>query len=102
MPEVNAMVADDPTLYEGFTAEEEEEMLQELQEQRDVNQTGTRGNNLASQKVARGVIDRIGEMVSLPLRSMFAALMANGADVVVEREHGHDRHRHVHAHALPR
>lgn len=63
MPEVNAMVAADRSLYDNFTAEDEEEMLKELEEQREVHETGTRGNNLACQQTARKTIDRIGEMV---------------------------------------
>ncbi|KAJ7695295.1 hypothetical protein B0H14DRAFT_2249883, partial [Mycena olivaceomarginata] len=48
MPQVKAMVKDDPSLLEGFTTEEEEEMLADLTAKRGRRHHGTRANNIAA------------------------------------------------------
>lgn len=63
MPEVTEVVRKNPELYDAFNSEEEAELLQELEEQRSLQQTGIRANNVASEQVARTTVKKIGTMV---------------------------------------
>ncbi|KAJ7134939.1 hypothetical protein C8R43DRAFT_956169 [Mycena crocata] len=59
IPEVKRMVAADPTMLEGFTEEEEEEMVADVLAKRRTKNTGTRANNLAASADAKHTIERL-------------------------------------------
>ena len=59
MPEIKRMVTDDPSMLEGFTEEEEREMVAEIEERRKVKQRGTRANNLAATADTKRTLDRL-------------------------------------------
>jgi hypothetical protein len=59
MPEVKRMVRDDPSMLEGFTEEEVEEMVKETLANRGVKSHGTRANNLAASVDARRTLERL-------------------------------------------
>ncbi|KAJ7159181.1 hypothetical protein C8R43DRAFT_1124401 [Mycena crocata] len=59
MPAVKRMVAEDPSMLEDFTAEEEEEMVEEVVEKRRTKLGGMRANNLAASADARRTMLRL-------------------------------------------
>lgn len=59
MSDIKGMVREDPSMLEGFTPEEEEEMMAELQEKRKLKHRGTRANNLAAGADARRTVERL-------------------------------------------
>ncbi|KAJ7159902.1 hypothetical protein C8R43DRAFT_1124265 [Mycena crocata] len=63
IPEVKRMVADDPTMLDAFTEEEEEEMLRGLEEKRDVKHNGARATNKVAKEDARQTIDRLAKEI---------------------------------------
>ncbi|KAJ7071766.1 hypothetical protein B0H15DRAFT_741436, partial [Mycena belliarum] len=68
--DVKAMVRDDPSMLDGFTEEEESEMLAELTEKRKVKRAGVRANNLAAVADAKRTMDRmLEEMTTLAERT---------------------------------
>ncbi|KAJ7170419.1 hypothetical protein C8R43DRAFT_1120851 [Mycena crocata] len=68
--EVKRMVNEDPTMLEGFTEEEEAEMLEEVAEKRKVRHSGARATNKAAQEDVRRTIDRLAaEIMALAERA---------------------------------
>jgi hypothetical protein len=63
MPQVKAMVKNDPSLLEGFTTEEEEEMLADLTAKRGRRHHGTRANNIAANADIKRTMARLVEEV---------------------------------------
>lgn len=59
IPDVKRMVAEDPTLLDGFTQEEEEDMVAEMVEKRKRTHRGTRANNLAAGVDAKRTVERL-------------------------------------------
>ncbi|KAJ6496849.1 hypothetical protein DFH09DRAFT_1337059 [Mycena vulgaris] len=59
MKDVKCMVRDDPSMLDGFTAEEEAEMVAELEEKRKTKFRGTRANNLAAGADAKRTVERM-------------------------------------------
>ena len=59
IPEVKRMVGADPSMLEGFTAEEEEAMVAAVHEKRKRKYRGTRANNLAAGADARRTVERL-------------------------------------------
>ncbi|KAJ6463866.1 hypothetical protein DFH09DRAFT_1346988 [Mycena vulgaris] len=59
MKDVKRMVRDDPSMLDGFTAEEEAEMVAELEEKRKTKFRGTRANNLAAGADAKRTVERM-------------------------------------------
>ncbi|KAJ7148709.1 hypothetical protein C8R43DRAFT_888795, partial [Mycena crocata] len=89
IPEVKRMVADDPTMLDAFTEEEEEEMLRELEEKRKLKHHGARATNKAAKEDARQTIDRLAkEIMALAERTgmMCFAFFTRG---------------HIHDHTIP-
>ncbi|KAJ7813920.1 hypothetical protein B0H13DRAFT_2382098 [Mycena leptocephala] len=59
IPQVKAMVKDDPSLLEGYTSEEEAEMLADLTAKREHKRHGTRANNIAANADIRRTMARL-------------------------------------------
>ncbi|KAJ7817317.1 hypothetical protein B0H13DRAFT_2379764 [Mycena leptocephala] len=59
IPQVKAMVKDDPSLLEGYTPEEEAEMLADLTAKREHKHHGTRANNIAANVDIRRTMARL-------------------------------------------
>jgi hypothetical protein len=59
MPQVKEMVRKDPSMLEGFTEEQVEEMLKDTLANRTVKSHGTRANNLAASADARRTLERL-------------------------------------------
>jgi hypothetical protein len=59
MPQVKLMVADDPSMLEGFSKEEEKEMIKAILSKCEGKRRGTRANNLAAAADARRTMDRL-------------------------------------------
>ncbi|KAJ7121069.1 hypothetical protein C8R44DRAFT_877378 [Mycena epipterygia] len=59
IPEVKRMVADDPSMLEGFTPEEEEDMVAEVLAKRKRKYHGKRANNLAVGADAKRTVERL-------------------------------------------
>ncbi|KAJ7846826.1 hypothetical protein B0H14DRAFT_3454093 [Mycena olivaceomarginata] len=59
MPQVKLMVADDPSMLEGFSKEEEKEMIEAILTKREGKRRGTCANNLAAAADARRTMDRL-------------------------------------------
>ncbi|KAJ7816902.1 hypothetical protein B0H13DRAFT_1923245 [Mycena leptocephala] len=59
IPQVKAMVKDDPSLLEGYTPEEEAEMLADLTAKREHKRHGTRANNMAANADIRRTMVRL-------------------------------------------
>ncbi|KAJ7663555.1 hypothetical protein B0H14DRAFT_3539897 [Mycena olivaceomarginata] len=57
MPEVKAMVAKDPSMLEGFSREEEKEMIKDTLANRKVKARGTRANHLSAAADAKCTMD---------------------------------------------
>ncbi|KAJ7170397.1 hypothetical protein C8R43DRAFT_944913 [Mycena crocata] len=83
IPQVKRMVADDPSMLEGFTEEEEAEMVEEVLEKRKTKRHGARATNKAAKEDARRTIDHLAlEIMALAERCGF---------VFFTRGHTHDR-----------
>ncbi|KAJ6469108.1 hypothetical protein DFH09DRAFT_1344907 [Mycena vulgaris] len=86
LKDIKQMVCDDPSLLEGFTEEEEAEMLEELGEKRKTKTQGARANNLAAGADVRCTIARMAsEITALAER---AGMMGFA---MFTRGHIHDR-----------
>ncbi|KAJ7866800.1 hypothetical protein B0H14DRAFT_3442191 [Mycena olivaceomarginata] len=59
MPQVKLMVADDPSMLEGFSKEEEKEMIKAILSKHEGKRRETRANNLAAATDARRTMDRL-------------------------------------------
>ncbi|KAJ7782101.1 hypothetical protein B0H14DRAFT_3507366 [Mycena olivaceomarginata] len=59
MPEVKAMVAEDPSMLEGFSREEEKEMIKDTLANRKAKARGTRANHLSAAADAKRTMDRL-------------------------------------------
>ncbi|KAJ7351491.1 hypothetical protein DFH08DRAFT_625896, partial [Mycena albidolilacea] len=59
MPEVKLMVAEDPSMLEGFSKEEEKEMVKAILTKRERKTRGTHANNLAAAVDAKRTMDRL-------------------------------------------
>ncbi|KAJ6543239.1 hypothetical protein DFH09DRAFT_1322237 [Mycena vulgaris] len=58
-PEVKAIVKDDPSLLEGYTAEEEAQMLADLEAKRERKHCGTRTNNISANADIKRTVTRL-------------------------------------------
>ncbi|KAJ7129035.1 hypothetical protein C8R43DRAFT_1134316 [Mycena crocata] len=86
IPEVKRMVNVDPSMLEGFTEEEEEEMVAEVLEKRKVRHRGARATNKAAKEDARRTIDRLAlEIMALAERAGMVGF------AFFTRGHIHDR-----------
>ena len=73
MQDAKRLVRDDPSLLEGFTPEEEAEMVAEAEEKRKTKFRGTRANNIAAGADAKRTVERM--MVEVcPPSSFFASI----------------------------
>jgi hypothetical protein len=59
IPDVKRMVREDPSLLDGFTEEEEAEMLADVVEKRKCKQGGTRANNIAANADAKRTMEHL-------------------------------------------
>ncbi|KAJ7441236.1 hypothetical protein FB451DRAFT_1414717 [Mycena latifolia] len=70
IPDIKRMVKDDSSLLEGFSPEEEAEMVAEVMAKRSLKHRGARANNLAADADARRTMQRlVGEITSLAERA---------------------------------
>jgi hypothetical protein len=95
------MVADDPSMLEGFSREEEKEMIKDTLAKRKAKARGTRANNLSAAADAKHTMDRLMVEVCGAFTHFFCELKRR-ADHEPRRTRGDDRLRHVHAQPLPR
>ncbi|KAJ7131815.1 hypothetical protein C8R43DRAFT_1133488 [Mycena crocata] len=63
IPDVKRMVAEEPSMLDDFTQEEEEEMLQDLEEKRAVKHHGARATNKAAKDDARQTMERLAKEI---------------------------------------
>ncbi|KAJ6592960.1 hypothetical protein B0H19DRAFT_1055620 [Mycena capillaripes] len=61
LSDIKAMVRDDPSLLEGYTAEEEEEMLANLAGKRELKHRGTRSDNISANADIKRTVGRLVE-----------------------------------------
>lgn len=67
MPDIKRMVSADPSLLDGFSKEEEKELVAAVRAKRDKKHRGARANNLAASTDAKRTVERLMEEVrSLP------------------------------------
>ncbi|KAJ7208900.1 hypothetical protein GGX14DRAFT_334841, partial [Mycena pura] len=59
VPEVKALVKEDPSLLSGYTTEQEEQMVAELTAKRESKRRGTRFNNTAANIDIKRTMDRL-------------------------------------------
>jgi hypothetical protein len=101
MPEVKLMVAEDPSMLEGFSKEEEKEMVKAILTKRERKTRGTRANNLAAAADAKRTMDRL--MIEVgSLRSWRRILLTLTADNEFGGTRGDDRFCYVLARPRPR
>jgi hypothetical protein len=63
MPEVKVLVKDEPSLLEGYTTEEEAQMLADVAAKREHKHRGTRSNNVAANVDIKRTMARLVEEV---------------------------------------
>ncbi|KAJ7119321.1 hypothetical protein C8R43DRAFT_960069 [Mycena crocata] len=63
IPAIKRMVAEDPSMLDNFTEEEEEEMLRNLEEKRAVKHHGARATNKAAKEDARQTMERLAKEI---------------------------------------
>jgi hypothetical protein len=63
MTDIKWMVKEDPSMLDGFTKEEEEEMVAGICEKRETKHRGARANNLAASADAKRTVERLMEEV---------------------------------------
>ncbi|KAJ7300573.1 hypothetical protein DFH08DRAFT_631243, partial [Mycena albidolilacea] len=86
MPEVKAMVAEDPSMLEGFSREEEKEMIKDTLANRKAKVRGTRANHLSAATDAKRTMDRlIVEITNLAERVEMIGF------AIFTRSHAHDK-----------
>jgi hypothetical protein len=71
IPEVKVIVRDDPSLLEGYTTEEEAQMLADLEAKRDRKCRGTRANNISANADIKRTMARLVEEVCSSSLSLF-------------------------------
>ncbi|KAJ7790837.1 hypothetical protein B0H14DRAFT_2625609 [Mycena olivaceomarginata] len=86
MPEVKAMVAEDPSMLEGFSREEEKEMIKDTLANRKAKARGTRANHLSAAADAKRTMDRL--MVEI---TNLAERVGMIGFAMFTRSHAHDK-----------
>ncbi|KAJ7867195.1 hypothetical protein B0H14DRAFT_3441892 [Mycena olivaceomarginata] len=64
MTDIKRMVKEDPSMLDGFTKEEEEEMVAGIREKRETKHRGARANNLAASADAKRTVERLMEEIT--------------------------------------
>lgn len=101
IPDVKALVAEDPSLLEGFTKEEEKTMVAAVLAKRGLKRRGMRANNIAAGADAKRTVVRLMEEVRRRFLS-HRSWLTSPSDHRPRRARGYDRLRHVHPWPHPR
>ncbi|KAJ7712602.1 hypothetical protein B0H14DRAFT_3523839 [Mycena olivaceomarginata] len=64
MTDIKRMVKEDPSMLDGFTKEEEEEMVAGIHEKRETKHRGARANNLAASADAKRMVEHLMEEIT--------------------------------------